>query len=153
MPWTPPATPPRRFLIVLVLVTTLAYGVVAGAAAPAAAAGDRSRMLTLINGTRRQHGERRLQLSLSVSRMATAHSRRMAKLHKLFHTANLGGKLKNWSVYGENVAYGWGVHQVFKAWMNSAEHRRNILNRKFKHVGIGLYWKGGTLWATADFWG
>ena len=77
----------------------------------------------------------------------------MAKTNTLFHTANLGGKLKHWSVWGENVGCGWSVRQLFKAWMNSAEHRANILKKKFRHVGIGLYWKGGTLWATADFWG
>jgi uncharacterized protein YkwD len=153
MPWTPPATPSRRFFIVLVLVTSLAYGVVAGAAAPAAQANDRTRMLALINTARRHHGEHRLQLSLSVSHMAKRHSRRMAKINTLFHTSNLGGKLKHWSVWGENVGYGWGVHQVFMAWMNSAEHRANILKKKFRHIGIGLYWKGGSLWATADFWG
>ena len=153
MPWTPPAASPRRFLVVLVLVTSLAYGVVAGAAAPAAGASDRSRMLTLINGARRHHGEHRLQLSLSVSHMARRHSRRMAKTNTLFHTPNLGGKLKHWSVWGENVGCGWSVRQLFKAWMKSAEHRANILKKKFRHVGIGLYWKGGTLWATTDFWG
>jgi uncharacterized protein YkwD len=136
-----------------VLVTTLAYGVVAGAAAPAASASDRTRMLALINTARRHHGDHRLRLSASVSNSAKRHSRRMANNNTLFHTSNVGAKLKNWSVWGENVGYGWGVHQVFTAWMHSAEHRANILKKKFRRIGVGLYWKGGKVWATADFWG
>ena len=41
-----------------------------------------------------------------------------------------------------------------KAWMRSAPHRANILNRSFNAVGIG-YWRGpdGRLWVCVDFGG
>jgi len=47
---------------------------------------------------------------------------------------------------GENLAWGIDEHgtvrSIFRAWMQSPDHRRNILSR-FSHVGIGL--RVGTL--------
>jgi len=40
---------------------------------------------------------------------------------------------------GENLAYGFISSQdVLSAWMNSAEHRDNILNSNFQNVGFGI---------------
>ncbi|KFZ32490.1 hypothetical protein JS44_04615 [Anoxybacillus flavithermus] len=47
---------------------------------------------------------------------------------------------------GENIAKGQRTPQeVVNAWMNSAGHRANILNRNFTHIGVGFdgngnYW-------------
>lgn len=39
---------------------------------------------------------------------------------------------------GENIAYGQRTPQeVMNAWMNSAGHRANILNKNFKNIGVG----------------
>lgn len=41
---------------------------------------------------------------------------------------------------GENIAWGQkSPEQVMNAWMNSAGHRANILNKNFKNVGVGHY--------------
>jgi hypothetical protein len=40
---------------------------------------------------------------------------------------------------GENLAYGFGdASQVIKGWMNSPEHRKNILGEKYLDVGFGI---------------
>lgn len=40
---------------------------------------------------------------------------------------------------GENLAYGFAdSDQVLKAWMNSAEHRANVLNGAYQNVGFGV---------------
>ena len=39
------------------------------------------------------------------------------------------------------------------AWMNSPDHRANILSPSFTSVGIGLAWANGQVWATEDFGG
>lgn len=40
---------------------------------------------------------------------------------------------------GENLARGYSnASAVHNAWMNSTGHRANILNRSFKHIGIGI---------------
>lgn len=120
-----------------------------------AVAGMRGRMLHLINNARRSHGEHELRLSDAVSRDAHSHSRQMAKSGYLFHTSSVPALLGNrpWSVWGENIGRGKSVVGTFSQWMRSPEHRANILNRRFRHVGIGIYAKGGWLWSTADFWG
>ena len=42
--------------------------------------------------------------------------------------------------YGENIAMGQRTpHEVMVAWMNSAGHRRNILDPSFTHLGVGVH--------------
>ena len=42
---------------------------------------------------------------------------------------------------GENIAYGSGSYgspdNIFDNWMNSPGHKANILNKKFRQIGIG----------------
>ena len=41
---------------------------------------------------------------------------------------------------GENIACGYpDVASVMEAWMNSPEHRANILSPSYTHIGIGYY--------------
>jgi uncharacterized protein YkwD len=55
-------------------------------------------------------------------------------------TSYLRGSVRSW--LGENL--GWGsAHlatptEIHRAWMRSSGHRRNILDRRFRHVGIGV---------------
>ncbi|MBJ7328513.1 MAG: CAP domain-containing protein [Solirubrobacteraceae bacterium] len=48
---------------------------------------------------------------------------------------------RSW-VVGENLAWGAGGAEAFdkivQAWMHSPGHRRNILNGKFRDIGIGI---------------
>jgi uncharacterized protein YkwD len=39
------------------------------------------------------------------------------------------------------------------AFMDSAPHRRNILYRAYKYVGIGVVRSGGRMWVTVLFMG
>ena len=43
---------------------------------------------------------------------------------------------------GENLAWGTGAlatpRSIMQAWMNSAGHRQNILNREFREFGVGV---------------
>jgi len=39
------------------------------------------------------------------------------------------------------------------AFMGSALHRRNILNREFEHVAIGVVESDGNFWVTVIFYG
>ena len=55
---------------------------------------------------------------------------------------------------GENIAYGQTSPQkVMSAWMNSSEHRANILSADFEYVGIGVKNVGGTYYWTQFFTG
>ncbi|KOU32141.1 SCP-like extracellular [Streptomyces sp. WM6368] len=53
---------------------------------------------------------------------------------------------------GENIARGQGdAEAVMKAWMNSPEHRANILNCEFRTLGVGAHFAAGGPWWTQDF--
>jgi uncharacterized protein YkwD len=45
-------------------------------------------------------------------------------------------------VVGENIAWGSGSlatpRSIMRAWMNSPGHRANILNRRFREIGVGI---------------
>jgi hypothetical protein len=45
----------------------------------------------------------------------------------------------NYQTAGENLAYGFSTaSDTVTGWMNSTEHRANILNGKFKELGVGV---------------
>ncbi|HWC25664.1 MAG TPA: CAP domain-containing protein, partial [Solirubrobacteraceae bacterium] len=56
-------------------------------------------------------------------------------------TSYLRGRLASWSL-GENIAWGSGERatpqEIVRAWMRSPGHRRNILERRFRNIGIGV---------------
>ena len=41
--------------------------------------------------------------------------------------------------FGENIAHGYkSAEDVVAAWMNSEGHRKNILNKTYTHIGVGI---------------
>ena len=55
---------------------------------------------------------------------------------------------------GENIACGQNTPEaVMQAWMNSDEHRANILSSQFEYVGVGVYYSDGTYYWTQLFTG
>lgn len=57
-------------------------------------------------------------------------------------------------VYGENLAYGYNNSiDTFNAWMNSQEHKENILYPDFKTIGISLYIDENNIWYWAQEFG
>lgn len=60
-----------------------------------------------------------------------------------------GYRLQHW---GENIAWGsYTPKQLVDGWMNSPRHRANILNPKFKDIGIGIAVVNGKSYMTQDF--
>ena len=102
------------------------------------------RTLKLHNQARKNRGIRRLCVHPKLTQAARAHSADMIRKDYLGH-GNVGRRLKrygyNWRVYGENIGGGSGRYgrpgNVFKRWMKSSGHRANILDRRFREVGIG----------------
>jgi peptidoglycan hydrolase-like protein with peptidoglycan-binding domain len=52
---------------------------------------------------------------------------------------------------GENVGYGPDALTVHAAFMNSAPHRANILDRDYTEVGIGAVTVNGRVWVAEVF--
>ena len=58
--------------------------------------------------------------------------------------------------YGENIMRGSGPPESVAVpfntwWMNDAPHRANILNTRYRHIGIGVVVSGSTVTMVEDF--
>ena len=116
----------------------------------------RERMLEKVNHARVQRGIHRLRMEDYVVTLAREHNLAMARQDRLFHTTDLGTKLTGrvrWHVWGENIGAGTSVDGLFKAYMASPDHRANILDRRFDHVGISFVVRDGVMWSTMIFYG
>jgi len=126
-------------------------------AAPVALREVRDDLLALTNDDRASRGRDALSLAVRLSRYATRHSRRMAALGSIFHSGDeqLREALEGtrWSIAGENVGVGASLESVHDAFMQSAPHRRNILEGSYDRVAIGVVEAGGAVWITVIFYG
>jgi len=144
----------RRVALVFLLAAVLVSSGIAITPAHAATL-LRSTMVPLINDDRADKDCAALKLDLELSRYAKRHSRDMADEGEIFHTEDLAAKLKGkrWSIAGENVGMGPSLSDLEAAFMASTPHRRNILNREFDHVAVGVVESQGNFWVTVIFYG
>ena len=145
----------HRKLPILVLVVAVLVTEAASSGVRAAERTPRARMLQLLNQTRRNHGLRAFRLNLELSNRAWRHSKRMAERNRLFHSTNLYETVRAWSpsTWGENVGYARWLKRIRTMWMRSGGHRDNILNPRFRRIGIGVVRARGVRWVTAIFYG
>lgn len=143
----------RKLPLVAVVVAVLVAGTSSGVHADDVT--RRDKMLHLLNQTRRNHGLPVFRLNVELSHYAWRHSKAMAERNKLFHTANLYDKVRAYhpSTWGENVGAAGTLWRVRKLWMRSGGHRDNILNPRFRRIGIGVVKARGLVWVTAIFYG
>ncbi|MBI5105289.1 MAG: CAP domain-containing protein [Solirubrobacterales bacterium] len=110
--------------------------------------------LCLLNRERRSRGLRGLKQHRALERAASRYARAMVR-HGFFDHVSPGGSTMvgrvrdtsylsgagSWSL-GENLAWGSGSRatpsQTVDAWMHSPGHRRNILDGRFREIGIGV---------------
>lgn len=114
----------------------------------------RSATLCMINKERSSRGLSPLHQHSRQQESASKHTRVMVSSRCFDHECpgerDLIGRiiasgylpcLCTWGV-GENIAWGGGrlssPRKIVAAWMNSAPHRANILNRSFDEIGIGI---------------
>jgi uncharacterized protein YkwD len=118
---------------------------------PAAA---RSATLCLINRERAIRGRRSLRTDARLARAAQSHSSDMVAHRYFAHQSHDGsgfgarirhtGWMRHRRAYrvGENIAYGTGGRAtplaIVSAWMHSAGHRANVLEPRFRRIGIGI---------------
>jgi uncharacterized protein YkwD len=111
--------------------------------------------LCLINAQRARYGVRPLRLSQQLSAAARRHAADMERRHYFSHTSRDGSsfvdrirrtgyfrRISSWYV-GENLAWGAGPNRssprgIVAAWMGSPPHKQNMLNSRFREVGIGV---------------
>jgi uncharacterized protein YkwD len=125
-------------------------------AAPTAANLDalRASVLCLHNRIRARAGLPLLRENVRLRTAALGHSQDMVANRFFEHTTPSGATFvdrimraryvrgnEGWSL-GENLAWGTGSYGtpqgVMDAWMDSPGHRRNVLRRSYREVGIGI---------------
>jgi len=142
-------------LAALVVVAGFAVGAAHAEPTPQAFS---SRLVELINQARAQNGLHSLTVTSGTSTVARNWTEHLDRAQALSHNPDLGPELEShgsprWTMYGENVGEGptSSADTLFKAYMNSPEHRDNILGSKFRYLGIGVVFDGSTAWNTLDF--
>lgn len=104
-----------------------------------------------MNADRQSNGLRALPTHDQLNKKAQAWAEKLARDGKLSHSNLSSGVPSCWRSIGENVGYGSTAAQVQDAYMNSRGHRANILNSKWKWVGVGYAQKGNRVYTVQVF--
>lgn len=123
-----------------------ADGLAGGPPTATAAASAAQEMLALVNAERGKAGCAPVRLDSRLTAAASKHSTDMAKNNYFSHTSRNGAtfvtriKAEGYPTpRSENIAAGRTTAQAtFSQWMNSAGHRRNILDCTAKDMGVGV---------------
>lgn len=131
---------------------------------PLVAEASPAALLRAVNAQRVLAGAQPLRADALLARAARGHSRDMVARHYFAHTSPTGSNLRsrvrrtgwmrlrpNWAL-AENLAWGTGSlaapSRIVDAWMQSPEHRANLLRRDLRRAGFGVV--AGTPNAGAD---
>lgn len=116
-------------------------------------------LFSLANDSRARNGLNPLQWDETLAAAALKHCIRMAVESQLAHQysgeqdlttrAALAGA--HFSVIEENIAVGSHPATIHQGWLDSAEHRANLLNPAVDRVGIAVVISQGLLFAVADY--
>ena len=149
----------------LVLIVVLAAILVSSAFAATPAPRSEEALLRAMNLARTSRGLRPFRLDAKLQSAARAHSLEMFRYGYFGHGA-FGRRLSSFGVrgptIGENLAWGQGVYRragvIVREWLQSPEHRANLLRPGFRRVGVGYSFgtfigHGGAGVVTADFAG
>lgn len=119
------------------------------------------RVVDLVNEQRAGNGCRALKPSKQLRKAARRHTVAMAQAgvmsHQLpgeakFSTRITRAGYRGWNLVAENIARGFSSPEsVMTAWMNSPDHRHNILNCRLREIGVGVVLQDDQLWWTQDF--
>lgn len=148
----------RRLRRTLAAPLLLAIAIVS-IAQPAFAGGRAHRfqveMLRLVNQTRVSHGLHSVGINGRLSPEAWHHSEAMGRRFELFHTSDVWTLVQPFGAHtwGENIAYAATLRRVEQLWMQSYEHRVNLLNPAFRYAAIGVVKFRGWLWVTLQLYG
>lgn len=109
-------------------------------------------ILDLVNQERSKAGAKKLKMD---STLLEAAMLRAAECTVKFNHIRPNGTMcftVSSKVYAENIAWGYkSPEAVMEGWMKSSGHKKNLLNKKYKSIGIGCFYKGGKWYWTQCF--
>lgn len=105
------------------------------------------KVVELVNIERKKHNAKPLKIDLKISKFAREKSEEMRDKDYFDHKSPTFGrpcdrmqkeKVINHEYCGENIAAQYETPEaVMEGWMDSPGHRRNILDPKYTHIGVG----------------
>jgi uncharacterized protein YkwD len=124
---------------------------VVAATDPSTIASTEREVFALINKKRADAGLDALRWNDELAELARQHSDDMARFKYFSHRGNDGTMvddradkigLGSWQAIGENIAFERGFDDAasfaVEQWMESPEHKRNLLDKRWKESGIGV---------------
>ena len=144
----------KSFAAIIAVVT-----IICAFAYAEAASKTEQELFAAVNQARRAQGLPALKWDDSLATAARRHAAVMAAhgeaQHQFEGEPSLSARVKQAGAhYGwlsENVIVGTSAEEVHDQFMNSANHRANILDKDMDSVGIGVIERGGKLFAVEDF--
>lgn len=117
------------------------------------------RLFALANEARTAGGVPELLWDPALADAAMKHCMRMSVEGPLAHqyaresdlTARAATAGAHFSAVEENIAVGANPEAIHQGWLDSAEHRANMLNQEVNRVGIAVVARGELIFAVADF--
>jgi hypothetical protein len=116
-------------------------------------------LFALANQARQAAGAGPLRWDPALAAAALQHCQRMAAEGPIAH--RYGGELDlagraaqagaHFSLIEENIAVGSYPESIHQGWMNSPDHRANLLNPAVDRVGIAVVESGGVFYAVSDY--
>ena len=116
-------------------------------------------LFSAANAERAQRGLPPLKWDETLHRAAQRHAGEMAARESISHQypgeLDLAGRGREagarFTVISENVAEAWSAPVIHDAWMQSPDHRANLLDPRVNAVGISVIRRGEQLYAVEDF--
>lgn len=143
-----------RWTLVTFLLVSFLFGLAPDASACWSPRTHERRLASMTNRTRANHERRHLKFDDDLSKAARVQSSRMARRGQLFHNDYesmndlIGG---TWALVGENVGNGSVLREIQGAFMHSPDHRKNVLYKTWRKVGVGVVRKDDRFWVTVLF--
>ncbi|MEQ4714986.1 CAP domain-containing protein [Nonomuraea sp. B19D2] len=118
-----------------------------------------AKVVSLTNSARSRHGCGPLRVDAALTRSARTHSLEMASTRQLGHNSPDGSS--PWDRM-ERAGYHWGAaenigagystaEEAVRGWLDSRDHRKNILDCDLKAIGVGVASGSDGPWWTQDF--
>ena len=126
---------------------------------PAPTTDSAHELIALANQARAEAGAAPLKWDPALASAAMKHCIRMSHEGSLAHrydgepdlTSRAGTAGAHFSAIEENIAVGSSSTAIHQVWINSPEHRRNLLNPLVDRVGVAVVAYQGLLFAVADY--
>lgn len=118
-----------------------------------------TRVVSLTNAARVKRGCRPLRVDTRLTRSARTHSLEMARSGQFAHNSPSGAspwdrmdRAGYHAGAAENIGRGYtSPEEAVRGWLDSPDHRQNILNCHITTIGVGVVSGAGGPWWTQDF--